>query len=202
MEKKNLMKVKDLKKAAKVELSTIEGNPTYLMRKLNKVCQGKGKDTDLKEVEGLNIQKMKDLYNRLNDTFGCGGYWWGSIFAVNGKLVTNVKPVKPYAIYNNSEKLIRYCGQLYYATFATKWTRSAIMDSAAAKLAIIESIAAAFDKEDQKEARKAENKEARKARKEKQQKANNLAAKVAELKAKVASGEITESEAAAALFAA
>ena len=202
--KKNQISVASLRKGATNEIANVVTNPTYLFRKIDKVAQGKAKDTDLRELGDVDLTNLKALFGRIESTFECGGFWWGSVLAIDGRIATSLRPIKQgvrYAIDEN-HKVVRYCGGTYYATFAKVWSFKAIIASATACLAIAEGIAAAFVKAEEKAANAESNKADRKARKEEQAKAANLAAKVAELKTKVASGELTEEQAAAALFAA
>ncbi len=93
--KTNVMSANEVKKGAKVEVKAINTNPTYLMRKLNKFATGKETDlSGLKKSEGLTTDFIKELYKRLEEAFGCGGFWWGSIIARQGMLLTSCKEVK------------------------------------------------------------------------------------------------------------
>ncbi|MBR6141483.1 MAG: hypothetical protein IKQ37_06955 [Bacteroidaceae bacterium] len=85
----------EVKKAAKAEAKAINTNPTYLMRKLNKFSQGKETDlSDLKKAQEVSVIGITELYNRLEEAFAQGGFWWGSIFARQGMLLTSCKEVK------------------------------------------------------------------------------------------------------------
>ena len=91
----NAMTNSEVKKGAKIEAKAINTNPTYLMRKLNKFATGKESDlSDLKKGQGLSVDYIKDQYKRLEEAFGCGGFWWGSVMARNGYLLTSCKEVK------------------------------------------------------------------------------------------------------------
>ena len=95
MAKTNTMTSSEVKKGARAEVKNINTNPTYLMRKLNKFAQGKETDLNgLKKSEGLNTDFIKELYKRLDEAFGCGGFWWGSIIARQGFVITAAKKVE------------------------------------------------------------------------------------------------------------
>jgi len=77
----------EVKKCAKAEAKAINTNPTYLMRKLNKFAQGKESDlSDLKKAQEVSVIGIAELYNRLEEAFVQGGFWWGSVMAREGIL--------------------------------------------------------------------------------------------------------------------
>lgn len=85
----------EVKKAAKAEVKAINCNPTYQMRKLNKFAQGKDTDlSDLKKAHEVSVIGICELYNRLEEAFAQGGFWWGSVMARQGMLLTSCKEVK------------------------------------------------------------------------------------------------------------
>lgn len=93
--KTNTLTNSEIKKGAKIEAKAINTNPTYLMRKLNKFAEGKETDlSDLKKGQGLTVDYIKEQYKRLVEAFDCGGFWWGSVMARNGYLLTSCKEVK------------------------------------------------------------------------------------------------------------
>lgn len=90
-----VMTSNEVKKRAKSETKAIGTNPTYLMRKLNKFAQGKEADlSDLKKAQEVSVIGIAELYNRLEEAFGCGGFWWGSVIAREGMLLTSCKEIK------------------------------------------------------------------------------------------------------------
>lgn len=93
--KTNTLTNSEVKKGAKIEAKAINTNPTYLMRKLNKFAEGKETDlSDLKKGHELSADYIKEQYKRLEEAFDCGGFWWGSVMAREGRLLTSCKEVK------------------------------------------------------------------------------------------------------------
>lgn len=75
----------EVKKAAKAEAKAINTNPTYLMRKLNKFATGKETDlSDLKKAQEVSVIGIAELYNRLEEAFAQGGFWWGVCYCQRG----------------------------------------------------------------------------------------------------------------------
>lgn len=81
----------EIKKGAREELQVVNCNPVWNFRKLNKICTGKDQDT--KEVEGFSREYLMELYNRLQEAFNNGGFWWGSVIARQGFIVTSARKV-------------------------------------------------------------------------------------------------------------
>lgn len=194
--KKNVKSTAALKTAARNEVKVINNNPTYIMRTLNKLA--KGSDKEAKAVDGYSIKAVKELYNRVNEAFG-EGFWWNSVYAIGGRLVTSIKAIDAQSAYyldpsytiEDNKVVIRFAGGYYLGTFATKWDQAAVVSAAAAKLQLIEGYSKAIDKAEKAEKAEKEAKEAK-----------ELAKTIQELKAAVAAGTMTEAEAAAKLFAA
>lgn len=224
MAKQNLS-AKQVGAGAKQENKVVNTNPGFIFRTLNKRAQGR--DKEAKEVEGFSRENLKELFNRLNNTFAGGGFWWSSVYAVNGRLVTSLSLVKDPAKYGEltnvspfawsyesyipgaeNHVLIEFAGNLYLATLATQWSENGVIDAAKARLSLVEQYSAAIDKEQEqerkeqeKEIRKAERKAERKRksaeRKEQKEQAQELAKVVQELKEQVANGTISQEQAAA-----
>lgn len=214
----NLKKVAILGKGAKAENKVINSNPGYIFRSLNKKAQGR--DNSAKEVEGYSIDNLKELFKRLNDTFAGGGFWWSSIYAVNGRPVTSLSLLTDAKAYyldpsftpDDDHVLIHFAGAYYLGTLG-QWSENAVIDAAKARLQLVEKYAEAIDsqeekerkaqeKEERKAERKAENKRKAQERKEEKEKAQELTKTIQELKAKVAAGALTMEEAAAQVAAA
>lgn len=194
--KKNVKSTAALKTAAKNEVKVINNNPTYIMRTLNKLA--KGSDKEAKAVEGYSIKAVKELYNRVNDAFG-EGFWWNSVYAIGGRLMTSIKAIDDKTAFyldptfpiDDNKVVIRFAGDYYLGTFAAKWDHAAVVAAAAAKLQLVEGYSKAIDKAEKADKADKEAKEAK-----------ELAKTIADLKAAVAAGTMTEAEAAAKLFAA
>lgn len=175
--KKQNQTTSKLRNAARNEVKTVNTNPTYIFRSLNKLAAGT--DKQAREVDGYSNKAIKALYTRLNETFACGGFWWSSVYAVNGRLVISIKPVELGRVYNVDEAhtIITFAGVRYYARLATTWSPSTVITSAALRLGLVEKYAKCFEKSEKKAG-----------------KAVNLANTIAELTKKVAAGTITEVE--------
>jgi len=140
----------EVKKCAKAEAKAINTNPTYLMRKLNKFAQGKEADlSDLKKAQEVSVIGIAELYNRLEEAFGCGGFWWGSIIARNGYLLTSCKEVKddlseggsdfaPLSIRDGFVWTEVIDGKLYSFKAAATWSFENIISSASMMLRFAE----------------------------------------------------------------
>lgn len=204
---------KQLKQGAKQEIKTVNNNPGYIMRTLNKIAQGKNKDAQA--VEGFSREALKELWTRLNSTFNAGGFWWSSLYVINGRPVVSLKAITPVGglttvddlnkvearLHDRRHTLITFAGVTYLGTLGT-WSFNAVINAAAARLQIVEDYIKKFNKlmdAQEEQERKAQE---RKERKEEATKAQELANKIATLKAQVAAGTITEAQAAAQLFAA
>ena len=81
----------EIKKGSRQEAQVINTNPIWLFRKLNKIAAGKDQDT--KEVEGFSRDYLKELFSRLTEAFNCGGFWWGSVCARQGFIITAAREV-------------------------------------------------------------------------------------------------------------
>lgn len=199
MKAKNNKNAKQVASSAKQENKVINTNPGYIFRSLNKKAQGR--DQDAKQVEGYSRKSLKELFDRLNETFAGGGFWWSSVYAINGRLITSVTPLKQGKYYALNEKaVIRFAGQTYIGTFAKEWSENAVIDSAKVRLTMVEQYGTAIDKAQEQE-RKAQEKAERKGRKERKESAKELAKVIAELKEQVAAGTITNEQAAAKVAA-
>lgn len=202
-----------LTKGAKVENKVINTNPGYIFRTLNKRAQGR--DKDAREIEGYSRENIKELYFRLDSTFAAGGFWWSSIYAVNGRPVVSLSAVNDSTAYyldpaynlGADHVLIHFAGG-YYVGRLGQWSENAVLDAAKVRLQLVEKYAAALDsQEDQerkaqerkerKEVRKAENKRKAQERKAQKDQAKELAKVMQELKAQIAAGAITQDQAAA-----
>ena len=186
MTKTNVMTNSEIKKGAKFETNVISTSPVWNMRKLNKIATGK--DQDAKEVEGFSRDYLKELYNRLDEAFNAGGFWWNSIIARQGFCVTAARPVTfAEGDENNDDVKGLYVakgevlltevidGQLYTLKAAAVWSFANIISSASLWLKFAEARAKAANnlyswqkaKNEAKAKAKAEKaKEAKKARKE------------------------------------
>lgn len=222
--KANLITAADLKKGAKIEATLVNTNPTYLFRKLNKIATGR--DTDTKEVEGFSRENLKELYNRLNEAFSCGGFWWGSVLARNGYIITAAREVVfAEGDENNEDVKPLYCGKgellltqvingkMYTLKAASVWSFNAIIHSASLWLKFAEAAAAASGNlytwqkaqaeakkkasDAKKEAAKKVRKQKSEAKKEAAKRTKELAKEIAALKEAVTSGTISAEDAAA-----
>lgn len=228
--KANLISAADLKNGAKIEITNVNTNPTYLFRKLNKIAAGKDQDT--KEVEGFSRENLKEFAKRLTEAFNCGGFWWGSVIARNGYIVTAAREVVfAEGDENNDDDDIKplYCGKgeliltevingkMYTLKAASIWSYNAIIQSASLWLKFAEAAAAASGNlytwqkaqseakkkasEEKKEAAKKARKAQSKARKEAAKRTKELAKELAALKASVVNGTLSAEEAAAKVAA-
>lgn len=212
MKKKNL-NAAALTKGAKVENKVINTNPGYIFRTLNKRAQGR--DKDAREIEGYSRENIKELYLRLDSTFAAGGFWWSSIYAVNGRPVVSLSAVNDSTAYyldpaynlGADHVLIHFAGG-YYVGRLGQWSENAVLDAAKVRLQLVEKYAAALDSQEDQERkaqerkerkaeRKAENKRKAQERKAQKDQAKELAKVVQELKAQIAAGAITQDQAAA-----
>lgn len=192
--KKQIKKATQVAKDAKKENQVINSNPGYIFRTLNKRSQGK--DKDAREVEGYSRDALKELFNRLENTFGCGGFWWGSVYAFNGRLVvsaTQVQQGKYYALGEN-RVVFHFAGNSYIGTLAKEWSENAVIDAAKIRLNLVEQYAKSIDKEQEHERKEQERKE-RKDKKERKEQAKELTNVIAELKEQVAAGTISQEDA-------
>lgn len=222
--KTNLISAADLKKGAKVEITNVNTNPTYLFRKLNKIASGK--DQDAKEVEGFSREHLKELAKRLTEAFNCGGFWWGSVIARNGYIVTAAREVVfAEGDENNEDVKPLYCGKgdllltevingkLYTLKAASVWSFNAVIQSASLWLKLAEAKATASGElytwqkaqaeakkkasEEKKEAAKKERKAKSEAKKEAAKRTKKLTEEIAALKESVTNGTLSAEAAAA-----
>ncbi len=145
----------ELKKVASNEVKVINTNPTYQMRKLNKFAVGKETDlSDLKKAQEVSVIGIAELYNRLEEAFGCGGFWWGSVMAREGRLLTSCKEVKDDLADGGSDFTSLstrdgFCwtefvdGKLYSFRVAAEWSAVNIINSATMMLRFAEARAKA-----------------------------------------------------------
>ena len=188
---------------AKKENKVVNSNPGFIFRTLNKRAQGR--DKDAKEVEGYSNENLKELFNRLNNTFAGGGFWWSSIYAVCGRPVTSLSSLSDSTAYymdptytpDADHVLIHFAGGYYLGTLGT-WSESAVIDAAKARLNLVEQYAKAIDKEQkeqERKERKEENKRKAQERKEQKEQAQELTKAIQELKAQVAAGTLSQEDA-------
>jgi len=207
--KYNVMTNTEVKKAAKAEAKAINTNPTYLMRKLNKFATGKEKDlSDLKKAQEVSVIGIAELYNRLEEAFGCGGFWWGSVIARNGYLLTSCKEVKddldeggsdfaPLSIRDGFIWTEVIDGKLYSFKAAAVWSFENIISSASMMLRFAEARAKASGQlyswqQARKDAKKKASKKSKTSEKSNAEK--RLARAIRQLKAQFSKGEITKKE--------
>ena len=202
-----------LTKGAKVENKVINTNPGYIFRTLNKRAQGR--DKDAREIEGYSRENIKELYSRLDSTFAAGGFWWSSIYAVNGRPVVSISAVNDSTAYyldpaynlGADHVLIHFAGG-YYVGRLGQWSENAVLDAAKVRLQLVEKYVAALnsqeaqerkaqERKERKEERKAENKRKAQERKEQKEQAKELAKVVQELKEQIACGAVSQEQAAA-----
>ena len=215
----------EVKKGAKEVFTSVNTNPTYLMRKMNKLAEGKDVDFNELAKEGISKEDVCEQYNRLQEAAACGGYWWGSIIARQGYLVTavrkvefaegdeNSEDVKPLYVAKGDILLTEVIdGTLYTLRAAATWSYSNIISSAALWLKFAEARAKAANNlyswqkvqtEARAKAAEVKKEEAKKARKAKAEakkaeakKAKEIAAAIQGLQKKVASGVMTNEAAA------
>lgn len=89
--KTSILTNSEIKKGSRQEIRVVNNNPVWLFRKLNKIAAGKDQDT--KEVEGFSRDYLKELFSRLTEAFNCGGFWWGSVCARQGFIITAAREV-------------------------------------------------------------------------------------------------------------
>lgn len=196
----------EIKKGANQEIQVVNTNPTYLMRKLNKIAEGKDKDT--KEVEGFSRDYLKELHSRLTEAFNCGGFWWGSIIARKGFCVTSAREVvfaegdennsdvKGLAVAKGDVILTEVIdGKLYSLKAASVWSYTNIISSASLCLKFAEAKAKAsnnlYSWQKEQEQAKAKAKEQKQAKAKKERKA---AAKAKEQAKKQEQAEATKAK--------
>ena len=206
-------------------INYVNNSPTYIMRKLNKLAEGKDADFNELAKEGVSKEDVCEQYNRLTEAGKCGGYWWGTVIARQGYIITgarkvtfaegdeNGEDVKPLYLAKGEELITEVInGELYTLRAAASWNYSNVITSAALYLKFVEAAAKASGalyswqtaqataKAKAAEAKKAEAKARRKAaseaKKAEASKTKELAQKLQELKAAVAAGSMTEDEAA------
>lgn len=134
----------ELKKGASQTFAVVNSTPTYLFRKMNKLAEGK--DADFNEIakEGISKEDVCEQYNRLQEAASCGGYWWGSVIARHGYIITaarkvefaegdeNGTDVKPLYVAKGEELLTEVInGTLYTLKAASAWNYANIIASAA-----------------------------------------------------------------------
>ena len=190
--KTNILTNSEIKKGARQELQVVNTNPIWNFRKLNKICTGK--DTDVKEVEGFSRDYLKELYNLLVEAFNCGGFWWGSVVARQGFIVTSARKVvfaegdennddvKGLAVAKGEILLTEVInGELYSLKAAAVWNMTNIIASASLWLKFAEAKAVAnsklFSWQKEQEQAKAKAKEAKKEQAKKVRKAQAQAKK-------------------------
>lgn len=211
----------EIKKGARQEIQVVNANPIWNFRKLNKIAAGKDQDT--KEVEGFSRDYLKELFSRLNEAFNCGGFWWGSVIARQGFIVTSARKVvfaegdennddvKGLAVAKGDIILTEVInGELYSLKAAAVWNMTNIIASAALWLKFAEAKAKASNnlyswqkeqeqakakaKEQKKEQAKKERKAKAKQEQEQANKAKEQAKQIAALNAKLQAKEITKAE--------
>lgn len=210
-----------VKKGARQLFAQVNNNPTYIFRKMNKLAEGKDVDFNELAKEGVNKEDVCEQYNRLQEVANCGGYWWGSVIARHGYIITAAKKVEidaPLYVAKGGEVITEVInGTLYTLKAASSWNYTNVVASAALFLKFREEAAAksgtlyswqkvqATAKAQAKEARKEAYKKARKAaseaRKAEAAKAKEVAKKVQDLQAQVKAGTLSNEEAATQLAA-
>ena len=184
----------EIKKGARQELQVINTNPTWNFRKLNKIASGK--DTDTKEVDGFSREYLKEIYNRSIEAFNCGGFWWGSVIARQGFIITSAREVtfaegdennddvKGLAVAKGEVILTEVInGKLYSLKAAAVWNMANILASASLWLKFAEAKAKAsgnlFSWQKEQEQAKAKAKEIKKQEQKKARKEQAKAKKQA-----------------------
>lgn len=210
-----------VRKEARETFASANMNPTYIFRKMNKLAEGKDVDFNALAKEGVSKESVCEQYNRLSEAANCGGYWWGSVIARYGYIITGAKKVEmdaPLYVAKGGEVITEVInGTLYSLKAAAAWNYSNVVASAALFLQFKEEAAKkanslyswqkvqATAKAQAKEARKEEAKKARKAaseaRKAEATRVKELAQKVQALKAQVKDGTLSQEEAASQLAA-
>lgn len=215
-----------VKKGASQVFASVNTNPTYIFRKMNKLAEGK--DVDFNEIakEGICKEDVCEQYNRLTEAANCGGYWWGSVIARHGYIITaarkvefaegsdNNEDVKPLYVAKGEELITEVInGTLYTLKAASAWNYSNVVASAALFLKFKEEAAKTSGtlytwqkvqetaKAQAKEARKEEAKKRRKAASEAKAQAAKTAKVLQELQSQVKAGTLTNEEAATQLAA-
>ena len=197
----------EVKKAAKSEVKAINSNPTYLMRRMNKIGQGKDTDlSDLKKAQEVSVIGIVELYNRLEEAFGCGGFWWGSLMARQGMLLTSCKEVKDDLSEGGSDFAPLYQrdgfvwtevidGKLYSFKAAASWSYENIVSSASMWLRFAEARAKASGQlYSWMQARKDAKKKASKTSKKSEKKQSTLERAALQLMQSFSKGEINSKE--------
>ena len=210
-----------VKKEARETFASVNTNPAYIFRKMNKLAEGKDSDFNDISKEGISKEAVCEQYNRLQEAAKCGGYWWGSVIARHGYIITGAKKVEidaPLYVAKGGEVITEVInGTLYSLKAAAAWNYTNVVASAALFLKFKEEAAKesgalyswqkvqATAKAQAMEARKAEAKKARKAaseaRKAEATRTKELAMKVQALKAQVKDGTLSQEEAARQLAA-
>ncbi len=217
--KYNVMTNTEVKKAAKAEAKAINTNPTYLMRKLNKFATGKEKDlSDLKKAQEVSVIGIAELYNRLEEAFGCGGFWWRSVIARNGYLLTSCKEVKddlseggsdfaPLSIRDGFIWTEVIDGKLYSFKAAAVWSFENIISSASMMLRFAEARAKAAGQlyswqQARKDAKAKASKKSKTSKKSEKSLSEQIIAKaIKQINAQFANGEVSSKELETALKA-
>lgn len=198
--KTNTLTNSEVKKGAKNEAKAINTNPTYVMRKSNKICQGK--DTDLKGLksEGITTDHLKELYKRLIEAFDCGGFWWDSVFARNDYLLTSCRAIEfdptesdMTPVYDTGDFVWTEMidGKLYSLKAAAEWNMTNLITSASMMLKFAEARAKASGNLYSWQTARAE---AKKKATKKAKKASGLDAAIKQLKKAFKKGEINSVE--------
>ena len=210
-----------VKKEARDTFASVNTNPTYIFRKMNKLAEGKDVDFNDISKEGISKEAVCEQYNRLQEAANCGGYWWGSVVARHGYIITGAKKVEidaPIYVAKGGEVITEVInGTLYSLKAASAWNYSNVVASGALFLKFKEEAAKKSGtlyswqkvqltaQAQAKEARKAEAKARRKAaseaKKQEASRAKELAKKVQELQAQVKAGTLSNEEAATQLAA-
>lgn len=177
MKKLALQSSSEIKKEARKEITNVVRNPLYIFRTLNKYAAGK--DTIAKEVEGYSREYVKELCDRLQEAFNQGGFWWGSVIARKGYIVTSVRKVAfAEGDEDNSDVNGLYTakggelltevinGDLYSLRAAASWNIGNVIASAGLALKFAEARAkeagSLYTWQQEQEAARAKQKEARK----------------------------------------
>lgn len=178
-----------LKVAAKKEVKVVNESPRYNLRLANKLAKGR----EAKDV-GVNVENLKNLYNRVIEAFGSDGFWWDSVVTDGkGGLIVSMRPLRLNE-WCKEDDIMQYRG-VTYKVKCGRWSVANIITSAAIRLKQAEDLAITFDAPFIWQ----ELKKAKKAKKVKKQ--SSAKTLLEELNKKIAKGTITK-EAAFNIFAA
>ena len=137
----NKMQVKtnnEVKKQARQEVAEMLKSPSYGMRVLNRIAEGK----ETKGIEGLSHEGVRQTYLRACEASGLRqGFGWNTLIARNGACVTSMRRVKltDRLYFAENEWYVEVngrtytCeeidGKLYVLKTAAKWSFDAILAS-------------------------------------------------------------------------